>query len=191
MHSPKPPREKAAARNLNTGRRELSPEPSAGDINSSQIQLIICSCSTHLIQPNNIHILNPHYPSLPLPTLPTLTSLLSAFLPSAISSFSSPLSYLNNLTKTFHSTTKSSSSPDLTAFQLAQAHVQTNNIPSRAGRYLTNPFEIPGLINRTRINVQSLLSIRLLFNIWCVVVWVLIRRFLEIFGIRIGGNRGP
>ena len=29
---------------------------------------------------------------------------------------------------------------------------------------------------------------RLLFNITCVVVWVLVRKFLEIFGIRIGAG---
>jgi hypothetical protein len=33
------------------------------------------------------------------------------------------------------------------------------------------------------VQVQGLLSFRLWFNIWVVIVWLLIRKFFELFGI--------
>jgi len=41
------------------------------------------------------------------------------------------------------------------------------------------------LAKRTRIQIQGLLSLRLWFNIWVVIVWLLIRKFFELFGIEI------
>ncbi|XMA17910.1 hypothetical protein WAI453_010701 [Rhynchosporium graminicola] len=177
MHSPNPQQKISTAQKLD--QQGPSKKTLAGDSNAShdQIQVIICSCSSHLINPKNtIHILQPHA------TLPTLTALLSILFPALSPTPSSTASYLSTQSPTTRNT--------LTAFQLAQAHLQTLNIPSRASRYIANPFEIPGLLNRMRINVQGLLSVRLWFNIWCVVVWVLIRRFLEIFGVKIGGTKG-
>ncbi|KAH7355085.1 hypothetical protein BKA65DRAFT_233828 [Rhexocercosporidium sp. MPI-PUGE-AT-0058] len=176
MHSPKPPQEQVSAWKLD--QQEISAEVYPEDDTCSHVQVIICSCSSHLVRSENIHIFNPRSSlyTTSSPPLPTLKSLLSTFLPAP--TLSSP-SYIS-----------AQPTPSLTAFEVAQVHLQTLNIPSRAGRYLANPFEIPGLLNRTRINIQGLLSIRLLFNIWCVVVWVLVRRFLEIFGVRIGGANG-
>ncbi|KAH7411131.1 hypothetical protein BKA64DRAFT_374678 [Cadophora sp. MPI-SDFR-AT-0126] len=173
MHSPQPPQEQM----LSWRQDQQTPvaECYTPDNNCSHVQVIICSCSSHLVNTENIHIRSPHSSpeATSYPSLPTLTSLLSALLPKATASM--PLYF------------STQSEPSFTAFQLAQKHFQTLNLPSRAGRYIVNPFEIPGLLNRTRINVQGLLSVRLWFNIWCVIVWVLIRRFLEVFGVRIGG----
>lgn len=36
-----------------------------------------------------------------------------------------------------------------------------------------------------RVSVQGLLSARLLFNIAVVVIWVLVRRFAELFGVKL------
>ncbi|KAH6723139.1 hypothetical protein BKA61DRAFT_5906 [Leptodontidium sp. MPI-SDFR-AT-0119] len=175
MHSSNPSQGERPGRKLD--QQEPSTETSAEDSTCSHVQVVVCSCSSHLVRSENIHVFTPHSSHMtPCPPLPTLTSLMSALLPSPAVSRPSHLS--------------TQPTPSLTPFQLARAHLQTLNIPSRAGRYLANPFEILGMLNRTRINVQGLLSIRLLFNIWCVVVWVLIRRFLEIFGVRIGGVKG-
>lgn len=175
MRSPRPPQEHMSRRGQD--QQVTSTEFHTGENTCSQVQVIVCSCSSHLVNAENIHIFNPHNSSqaAPRPSLPSLTSLLSTLLPNSIPSMPSILS--------------SQSSHSLTAFQLAQVHLQILHLPSRAGRYIANPFEIPRLLNRTRINIQGLLSVRLLFNIWCVVVWVLIRRFLEIFGVRIGGAK--
>ena len=189
MRSPRPPQEQMPWRRQDQEETSTVSNVSAscdtrlisaqefhtGENTCSQVQVIVCSCSSHLA--DNIYIFNVHNSSqaAPCPSLPSLTPLLAALLPSSAPSTPSILF--------------SQSSHALTAFQLAQVHLQTLNLPSRAARYIVNPFEIPRLLNRTRINIQGLLSLRLLFNIWCVVVWVLIRRFLEIFGVRIGGAR--
>jgi hypothetical protein len=131
------------------------------------VQVIICSCSAHL-DPSDIHILGSgDQTKLNTPaSLLELRDLIYPLLPTSIPGI--PQANIQSIGR-------------------AGVHIQNLNLPSRAIKYIRNPFKIFGLVNRGRVQAQSLLSPRLLFNIACVIIWVLVQRILEIIGIRIPG----
>ena len=57
----------------------------------------------------------------------------------------------------------------------------------RSGKYIRNPLRIFGLANRVRTCSSGLLNPGLWFNIAVVIIWLLIRRTLEIFGLHLPG----
>ncbi|KAF8854234.1 hypothetical protein BDZ45DRAFT_747779 [Acephala macrosclerotiorum] len=132
------------------------------------IQVVICSCSSH-VSPRDIHILQASTPHtiITLPSPPQVRTLLANYMPLP-ATFLSPRS-----TKVFQNIN------DL------HSQFQDSNIPSRAMKYVRNPFRLIRLADRGRVHAQRILSVRFLFNLTCVILWVLIRKFLEIFGIRI------
>lgn len=121
----------------------------------SNIQVVICSCNSH-ISSKDIHILSTSIPQaiIAIPSLERLRSLATNYLP---------------LPQTMN---------DL------QSQFQESNIPSRALKYVRNPLKLLDLASRSKVQAQQILSLRFMFNITCVILWVLVRKFLEIFGIR-------
>jgi hypothetical protein len=141
----------------------------------SHVQVIICSCSTHIDQ-GSIHITRPvsssHFSPLlqhlgaTTLSLPSIQDLIAAVTTACVSAFYRTDAQQSSLQTVNESLLK----------------LKDMNISSRARKYIRNPFRIVGLANRTRVSTQSILSLRLLFNIAVVVIWVLVRRFAEIFG---------
>jgi hypothetical protein len=68
---------------------------------------------------------------------------------------------------------------------LSRRGLEVQDLVLRSKKYIRNPSRIFGLANRARINSHGLLNPRLWFNITVVIVWLLIRRTLEIFGIHL------
>jgi hypothetical protein len=70
---------------------------------------------------------------------------------------------------------------------LSRESPQVQGLVDRLKKYVRNPSQIFDLANKARINSHGLLNPRLWFNIIVVIVWLLIRRTLEIFGIHLPG----
>ena len=122
----------------------------------SNIQVVICSCNSH-ISSKDIHILG--------------TSIPQAI--TAISSFQRLRSLATNYL------------PLPQTISDLQSHFQQADLPSRALKYIRNPLKLFDLASRSQVHAQQILSVRFMFNVTCVILWVLVRKFLEIFGIRI------
>lgn len=130
-------------------------------IDRSNIQVVICSCNSH-ISSQDIHILGTSVPQaiIAIPTIQRLRSLATNYLP------------LPQAVYDLHS------------------QFQDSNLPSRALKYIRNPLKLFDLASRSKVHAQQILSVRFVFNVTCVILWVLIRKFLEIFGIRISAFAG-
>ncbi|KUJ16234.1 uncharacterized protein LY89DRAFT_669770 [Mollisia scopiformis] len=132
------------------------------------IQVVICSCSAH-ISTKDVRILHGSLPHniIAVPSLPQLRSLVTNYLPIP-SAFLSPRS--KNALRNINS---------------LHSRFQRSNLPSRALKYIRNPLKLFELADRNRVHAQKILSVRFVFNLTCVILWVLIRKFLELFGIRL------
>lgn len=133
------------------------------------VQVLICSCTSQIF-PKDVHVLNnppvPHTVTA-IPSVRQLRSLLTNYLPV-------PPIFLSPRNNTA-----------LQTFNNGYSHLKKSNLPSRAEKYIRNPLKLIELANRNKVHAQQILSVRFVFNLTCVILWVLLRKFLELFGIRI------